>query len=135
MKTVFVTAGALVDEHGDVLMTSRPAGKEFAGCWEFPGGKIEPGEDPETGLCRELKEELGIDVDAAACDPVTFVSYPYEKFHLVMLLYVCRRWTGTPIPREHQTVRFVDPEKMADLRPLPPADKDLIPRLRDYLTC
>ena len=131
MKTVFVAAGALVDERGRVLMTSRPAGKEFAGCWEFPGGKIEAG---ETALCRELSEELGVDVAPDACEPVAFVSYPYAKFHLVMLLYVCRRFAGKPIPRENQTLLWVEPEKTADLSPVPPADKDLIPRLRDYLT-
>lgn len=134
MKTLWVVAGALIDSQGKVLMTSRPEGKEFSGCWEFPGGKIEEGETPEDALIRELKEELAVQVEKNDLEQACFVSFPYKNFHLVMLLYVCRRWKGTPIPLENQKIDFVFPEKIEKSYPLPPADADLILRLKKYLT-
>jgi 8-oxo-dGTP diphosphatase len=129
---LLVAACALVDIDGRVLLARRPEGKKMAGLWEFPGGKLDPGETPEAGLIRELKEELGIDVSAACLAPFAFASHAYERFHLLMPLYLCRRWKGTPRPREGQALSWVRPERLADY-PMPPADLPLIPLLRDFL--
>jgi 8-oxo-dGTP diphosphatase len=129
---LLVAACALIDADGRVLLARRPEGKTMAGLWEFPGGKLALGETPEAALIRELKEELGIDVSAACLAPFAFASHEYERVHLLMPLYVCRRWKGTPKPRENQTLAWVRPQKLADY-PMPPADKPLIPLLRDFL--
>jgi 8-oxo-dGTP diphosphatase len=129
---LLVAACALVDVDGRVLLARRPEGKKMAGLWEFPGGKLNPGETPEAALIRELKEELGIDVAAACLAPFAFASHAYEGFHLLMPLFVCRRWKGTPMPRENQTLAWVRASKLADYE-MPPADKPLIPLLRDFL--
>ena len=131
-RLIHVVAGAVTDAAGRVLIAQRPPGKHLAGGWEFPGGKLHPGETPEAGLIRELKEELGIDVSAACLAPFAFASHAYERFHLMMPLYLCRRWKGVPTPREGQTLAWVRPQKLADY-PMPPADKPLIPLLRDFL--
>ncbi len=132
MKLVLVAAVALIDPDGRVLIAQRPEGRAMAGLWEFPGGKIEPGESPEAALIRELDEELGIDTWASCLAPLSFASHAYEDFHLLMPLFVCRRWQGVPRPREHQALRWV---KAADLTrfPMPAADLPLIPVLRDLL--
>jgi 8-oxo-dGTP diphosphatase len=127
-----VAACALIDSDGRVLLARRPEGKRMAGLWEFPGGKLQQGETPEAALIRELKEELAIDVSVACLAPFTFASYDYGRFHLLMPLYLCRRWKGTPKPRENQTLAWVRPLKLADY-PMPPADRPLIPLLRDFL--
>ena len=132
MKTVLVSAVALVDADRRVLIGQRPAEKDMGGLWEFPGGKVETGETPETALIRELREELGIDVTQACIAPLSFVSHAYESFHLLMLLYVCRKWTGTPTAREHQALTWVRPQRLRD-HPMPPADAPLIPALCDLL--
>jgi 8-oxo-dGTP diphosphatase len=129
---LLVAACALVDIDGRVLLARRPEGKKMAGLWEFPGGKLDPGETPEAGLIRELREELGIDVSAACLAPFAFASHAYERFHLLMPLYLCRRWKGTPRPREGQMLSWVRPERLAEY-PMPPADLPLIPLLRDFL--
>jgi 8-oxo-dGTP diphosphatase len=129
---LLVAAAALIDRDGRVLLARRPEGKPMAGLWEFPGGKVGPGETPEAALIRELREELGIDVTAACLAPFTFASHEYEKFHLLMPLFLCRRWRGIPTPREGQSLAWVRPEKLADY-PVPPADKPLLPLLRDFL--
>jgi 8-oxo-dGTP diphosphatase len=129
---LLVAACALIDPDGRVLLARRPEGKTMAGLWEFPGGKLHPGETPEAALIRELKEELGIDVSAACLAPFAFASHAYERFHLLMPLYLCRRWKGVPKARENQTLAWVRPQKLADY-PMPPADKPLIPLLRDFL--
>ncbi|UWQ21956.1 8-oxo-dGTP diphosphatase MutT [Jannaschia sp. W003] len=131
-RVVLVSAVALVDRDGRVLLARRPEGKSMAGLWEFPGGKVEPGETPEAALIRELHEELGIDTWASCLAPLTFASHAYEGFHLLMPLFACRRWEGQPAPREGQTLKWVAPR---DLRsyPMPPADLPLIPILRDWL--
>jgi 8-oxo-dGTP diphosphatase len=127
-----VVAVALVDADGRVLLAQRPEGKAMAGLWEFPGGKIHPGESPEAALIRELKEEIDIDVTEACLAPFTFASHRYEKFHLLMPLYVCRRWKGVMRPCEGQALAWVRPEKLGNY-PMPPADKPLIAMLQDLL--
>jgi 8-oxo-dGTP diphosphatase len=129
---VLVAACALVDVDGRVLLTRRPEGKPMAGLWEFPGGKLDPGETPEAAIIRELREELGIDVAESCLAAFAFASHGYEKFHLLMPLYLCRRWSGRPEGRENQTLAWVAPRKLAEY-PMPPADKPLIPLLRDFL--
>ena len=132
MKTVLVAAVALIDADGRVLLAKRPVGKSMAGLWEFPGGKIEAGETPEAALIRELTEELGIDTWQSCLAPLSFASHTYEDFHLLMPLFVCRKWEGSPQPREGQELKWVRPR---DLRsyPMPAADIPLIPVLRDLL--
>ena len=132
MRTLLVVACALVDPDGRVLLTQRPEGKALAGLWEFPGGKLEPGERPEDGLIRELDEELGIETRPACLAPLTFASHAYGDFHLLMPLYVCRRWWGIARPREGQALKWVRPRKMRDL-PMPPADEPLVAHLIDAL--
>jgi 8-oxo-dGTP diphosphatase len=127
-----VAACALVDLDGRVLLARRPEGKKMAGLWEFPGGKLNPGETPEVALIRELKEELDIDVTAACLAPLFFASHGYERFHLLMPLYVCRRWKGTPRGKEGQALAWVHKDKLADY-PMPEADRPLVPLLRDFL--
>ena len=129
---LLVAACALVDIDGRVLLARRPEGKKMAGLWEFPGGKLNPGETPEVALIRELKEEIGIDVAAACLAPFAFASHDYDRFHLLMPLFLCRRWKGTPTPRENQTLAWVRAAKLGDYE-MPPADKPLIPLLRDFL--
>jgi 8-oxo-dGTP diphosphatase len=132
MKLVLVVACALVDPDHRVLVTQRPEGKQLAGLWEFPGGKLEPGERPEAALIRELHEELGLVVKEPCLAPLTFASYAYEDFHLLMPLYICRRWEGTPMSREGQALKWVRPGKLRELA-MPPADEPLIPPLIDLL--
>ena len=132
MKTVVVAAVALVDADGRVLVSKRPAGKQLAGLWEFPGGKVEAGERPETALIRELREELAIDVTEACLAPLTFASHTYEEFHLLMPLYVCRRWRGLVRAAEGQELQWVKALKLRELA-MPPADLPLIPHLIDLL--
>ena len=129
---VLVSAVALLDADGRVLLAQRPAGKPMAGLWEFPGGKVDPGETPEAALIRELAEELGIDVTASCLAPFTFASYSYPEFHLLMPLYVCRKWSGIPAAREGQHFAWVRPARLGDY-PMPPADKPLVAMLRDLL--
>ena len=129
---LLVAACALVDVDGRVLMCQRPHGKSLAGLWEFPGGKLEPGETPEACLVRELKEELDIEVASACLAPFVFASHSYEAFHLLMPLYLCRRWEGTPRAVEHPQIRWIRPAQMAEL-PMPPADEPLVAYLRDFL--
>lgn len=132
MRVVLVAAVALIDPDGRVLLSQRPEGKSLAGLWEFPGGKIEQGERPEVALIRELKEELNIDVTESCLAPLTFASHGYEDFHLLMPLYICRRWKGDANAMEGQTLKWV---RAKDLRnyPMPPADLPLIPHLQDLL--
>lgn len=132
LKIVTVVAVALLDADGRILLAQRPEGKTLAGLWEFPGGKLEAGETPEAALIRELHEELAIDIRASCLAPLSFVSHSYESFHLLMPLYVCRRWKGNPQGREGQKLVWVRPNKLTDY-PMPAADKPLIPLLRDLL--
>ena len=132
MKTVLVSAVALIDPDGRVLLSRRPEGKAMAGLWEFPGGKVEPGETPEAALIRELQEELGIDTWASCLAPLTFASHAYADFHLLMPLFACRKWQGIAQPREGQALKWVRPGDLRDY-PMPPADVPLIPILRDWL--
>ena len=129
---VLVAAVALVDADGRVLLAERPTGKSMAGLWEFPGGKVNASETPEAALIRELAEELGIDVTASCLAPFTFASYSYPDFHLLMPLYVCRKWSGVPMAREGQRLAWVRPARLADY-PMPPADEPLVALLRDLL--
>lgn len=132
MNIVLVSAVALIDIDGRVLIAQRPEGKSMAGLWEFPGGKVEDGETPEAALIRELREELGIDTRASCLAPLAFASHSYESFHLLMPLFACRRWEGTVTPLEGQKLAWVRPNALRDY-PMPPADKPLIPILRDWL--
>ena len=131
-KVVLVSAVALVDVDGRVLLAQRPAGKSMAGLWEFPGGKVEPGESPEAALIRELKEELGIDTWQSCLAPLTFASHAYDDFHLLMPVFVCRKWEGTPQPKEGQTLKWAPVNTLRDY-PMPPADIPLIAMMRDML--
>jgi len=131
-RLLLVAACALVDADGRVLIAQRPEGKQLAGLWEFPGGKVEAGETPEECLIRELREEIGVETQAACLAPLTFASHSYDDFHLLMPLYVCRRFTGIPEPREAQALKWVKPSRMRDY-PMPPADAPLIPFLVDLL--
>jgi 8-oxo-dGTP diphosphatase len=132
MKLLLVVAVALVDADNRVLIAQRPEGKQLAGLWEFPGGKLDPGERPEAALIRELHEELGIEVKEACLAPLTFASHAYDDFHLLMPLYICRRWEGQVHAREGQQLAWVRANKLRDY-PMPPADIPLIPPLIDLL--
>ena len=132
MKLVLVVAAALIDADGRVLIAQRPANKSLGGLWEFPGGKVEAGERPEQTLIRELAEELAITVKEPCLAPLSFASHAYDDFHLLMPLYVCRRWEGSPQAVEHQAIRWVRPNRLREF-PMPPADEPLIPALIDLL--
>ena len=132
MNIILVSAVALVDKDGRVLLAQRPEGKSMAGLWEFPGGKVETGETPETALIRELHEELGIETWDSCLAPLSFASYTYETFHLLMPLFICRKWEGIAQPKEGQTLKWVFPKDVRDY-PIPPADLPLIPILRDWV--
>lgn len=133
MKSLLlVAAAALVDADGRVLICQRPEGKQLAGLWEFPGGKVEAGETPEACLIRELNEELGIEVKSACLAPFVFGSHSYDDFHLLMPLYLCRRWEGMVERREHAALAWVEPMKLSAY-PMPPADAPLVAYLRDWL--
>ena len=132
MKLVLVAAVVLVDADGRVLLAQRPEGKAMAGLWEFPGGKVEPGETPEAALIRELHEELGIDTWASCLAPLTFASHGYADFHLLMPVFICRRWDGIVTPHEGQSLAWVTPERLRDY-PMPEADSPLIPIIRDWV--
>ncbi|ESY84463.1 MULTISPECIES: (deoxy)nucleoside triphosphate pyrophosphohydrolase [Mesorhizobium] len=131
-RLLLVAACALVDADGRVLLAQRPQGKQLAGLWEFPGGKVEAGETPEQCLVRELHEEIGIETDIPCLAPLTFASHSYDDFHLLMPLFVCRRFRGIAQPREGQALKWVRPKQMRDY-PMPPADTPLIPFLIDLL--
>ena len=130
MKTVLVSAVALIDKDNRVLIAQRPEGKSMAGLWEFPGGKVEDGETPEAALIRELHEELGIETWQSCLAPLTFASHGYDDFHLLMPLFACRKWNGTPYSREGQALKWVRVNELRDY-PMPPADEPLIAMLRD----
>ena len=132
LPVVIVSAVALVDPDGRVLLARRPAGKKMAGLWEFPGGKVEAGETPETALIRELREELDIDTAESCLAPLSFASHAYDDFHLLMLVYVCRKWKGTPRQMEGNELTWVRPARLRDYE-MPPADLPLIPVLQDLL--
>ena len=131
-RLVLVAACALIDPDRRVLIAQRPPGKGMAGLWEFPGGKVEAGESPEAALIRELREELDIEVKEPCLAPFSFASHGYGDFHLLMPLYVCRRWEGTPKPLEHSALKWVQPKDLTQYN-MPPADLPLIPMLRDLL--
>ena len=131
-KVVLVSAVALIDVDGRVLLAQRPEGKSLAGLWEFPGGKVEPGESPEAALIRELHEELGIDTWKSCLAPLTFASHAYDDFHLLMPVFACRKWQGVPHAKEGQKLAWVRARDLRDY-PMPPADLPLIPILRDWL--
>lgn len=131
-KILLVAACALIDSDGRILLAQRPEGKALAGLWEFPGGKVEPGETPEACLIREMEEELGITTKAACLAPLTFASHTYDDFHLLMPLYVCRRFEGIPEGREGQAIKWIFARNLRDF-PMPPADEPLIPILQDLL--
>ena len=132
MKIVLVAAVALIDRDSRVLLAQRPEGKSMAGLWEFPGGKVEPGETPEAALIRELHEELGIETWQSCLAPLTFASHTYDDFHLLMPLFACRKWEGQPRGQENQALKWVRAKNLRDF-PMPPADIPLIPMLRDWL--
>ena len=132
MKTVLVSAVALIDPDGRVLLAQRPEGKSMAGLWEFPGGKVEPGETPEAALIRELEEELGIRTWNSCLAPLTFASHSYDTFHLLMPVFACRRWEGIVQPRENQALAWVQARDLRDY-PMPAADIPLIPALQMWL--
>jgi 8-oxo-dGTP diphosphatase len=132
IKLTLVVACALVDPDKRVLIAQRPQGKAMAGLWEFPGGKVEPGERPEATLIRELQEEIGLIVKEACLAPLTFASHAYDDFHLLMPLYICRRWEGQAVAREGQNLAWVRVNKLRDYE-MPPADIPLIPHLIDLL--
>jgi 8-oxo-dGTP diphosphatase len=132
VRLVLVAACVLIDPDGRVLITRRPAGKPMAGLWEFPGGKVEASERPEDSLIRELKEELDVDVQESCLAPLTFASHAYEDFHLLMPLYVCRRWERMVVAKEGQEIKWVRPRELKDY-PMPPADKPLIPHLIELI--
>ena len=129
---MLVAAVALIDADGRVLLARRPEGKAMAGLWEFPGGKVHDGEAPEAALIRELKEELGVDTAESCLAPFAFASHRYPDFHLLMPLYVCRRWSGTPTALEGQELAWVRPQRLGDY-PMPPADRPLVALLQDLL--
>ncbi len=131
-KILHVVACALIDRDGRILLADRPKGRSMEGLWEFPGGKIEEGETPEKALIRELNEELGIDTSENCLAPFTFASHSYEEFHLLMPLYICRKWKGHIMGKENQNLKWVKPNKLADY-PMPPADVPLVAMLRDFL--
>ena len=131
-KVVLVSAVALIDPDGRILLAQRPEGKSMAGLWEFPGGKVEDRETPEAALIRELQEELGIDTWQSCLAPLTFASHSYDDFHLLMPVFACRKWSGTPVSKEGQTLTWVRANELRDY-PMPPADIPLIPILRDWL--
>lgn len=132
MRTVLVSAVALIDIDGRILLAQRPEGKSMAGLWEFPGGKVEQGETPEAALVRELEEEIGVNTWKSCLAPLTFASHAYDDFHLLMPLFACRKWEGTPTPREGQTLKWARVSELRDY-PMPPADIPLIAMLRDLL--
>ena len=132
LPTILVAAVALFDTDGRVLIAQRPEGKSMAGLWEFPGGKVEKRETPEAALIRELREELAVDTVESCLAPFTFASHAYDDFHLLMPLYVCRKWEGRVTPMENQQIKWGMPMRLGDY-PMPPADKPLIAMLRDYL--
>jgi 8-oxo-dGTP diphosphatase len=132
LPIVLVSAVALLDADARVLLAQRPPGKSLAGLWEFPGGKVEAGETPEAALIRELKEELSVDIRASCLAPLGFASHSYEKFHLLMPLYICRQWQGRIEPTEGQKIAWVRAQNLRDY-PMPPADEPLIPLLQDWL--
>lgn len=132
MKLVLVAAVALIDADGRVLLAQRPEGKEMAGLWEFPGGKVRDGETPEAALIREMREELAIDTAESCLAPLSFASHAYEDFHLLMPLYVCRKWKGTVRALEGQALKWVRPNALPDY-PMPPADEPLVAHLIDFL--
>jgi len=132
VKLTLVAAAALIDADSRVLIAQRAEGKAFAGLWEFPGGKIEMDERPEQALARELHEELGISIEEACLAPLTFASFAYPEFHLLMPLYICRRWQGIAVAREHRALKWARPKELRAY-PMPPADAPLIPALIDFL--
>ena len=132
MKKLYVSSVAMIDTDGRVLLAERPKGKEMAGLWEFPGGKVEVDETPEAALVRELFEELGIETWNACLAPLTFASHSYDDFHLVMLLFACRKWNGVIKAKEGQTLKWIYPKDLSKYQ-MPPADVPLIPILRDWL--
>jgi len=132
LKVVLVSAVALIDRDGRVLIAKRPEGKAMAGLWEFPGGKVEPGETPESALIRELHEELGIETWSSCLAPLTFASHTYDDFHLLMPLFACRKWDGVARPREHAALKWVGVRDLAGY-PMPAADVPLVAVLRDWL--
>ena len=132
VPTILVSAVALIDVDGRVLLAQRPPGKSMEGLWEFPGGKVEEGETPEEALIRELHEELGIDTWESCLAPLTFASHKYETFHLLMPLFACRKWNGTPQAQEGQSLKWVRGNQLREY-PMPPADVPLVPILRDWL--
>lgn len=132
MNTLLVSAVALIDPDGRILLAQRPEHKSMGGLWEFPGGKVEPGETPEEALIRELQEELGINTWESCLAPLTFASHSYEEFHLLMPVFACRKWEGNPTPQEGQNLAWVRVNEMRTY-PMPPADEPLIAMLRDML--